>query len=109
MGFATSVKCFQHNQTKLETFFKYQFISQFKTFPYDLCVMEVLKSLFLVLFMIFVPSKGLHSDGDAFKDILMTLNSTETSLRLENVNSILSTLRLHNCSNATQHEVKANN
>ena len=67
--------------------------------------MELMKYFLLVL-ILNVSTEPSHSDEheDAFHVILETLKLNET-LRLEDVNSILTTLQINNCSNATQRKV----
>jgi hypothetical protein len=69
-------------------------------------VMELIKFFLLVLILNYVSTEPSHSDEheDAFHVILETLKLNET-LRLEDVNSILTTLQINNCSNATQRKV----
>ena len=68
--------------------------------------MDLLKSLLLVVILNNVLTEPLHSDEheDAFHIILNFVKSNDT-LRLEDVNSILTKLQIHDCSNATQHKV----
>ena len=66
--------------------------------------MELLKFLFLIsMFCRVSLTEPTHSEGreeDAFHSIVNTLGLNET-LRLEDVNSILTQLEIHDCSNAT--------
>ena len=56
----------------------------------------------------YVPTETVHHDEheeDAFHSILETMKVNDT-LRLQDVNSILTKLEIHECSNTTQHKVQ---